>query len=148
MYILHQILGCIVSILHFFWTNLHVMVVLVIRPLVFLEDLRSQWRHNIYLLYNLTIIELTMWPCVWPCVRQPTPKTADVTVTKIAGYVRVRILMNLWFFRIFGIHSFYGTATLLNIWICMQWTDAADGGCGGGLDFASMHAIHRYTRPN
>ena len=40
--------------------------------------------------YNLTIIELTMWPCVW----QLTPKTADVTVTKIAGYVRVRILMN------------------------------------------------------
>ena len=31
---------------------------------------------------------------VWPCVWQPTPKTADVTVTKIAGYVRVRILMN------------------------------------------------------
>ena len=24
----------------------------------------------------------------------------------------------------------------------------ADGGCGGGLDFAPMHAIHRYTRPN
>ena len=67
---------------------------------------------------------------------QPTPKTADVTVTKIAGF-RVRILMNPWFFRIFGIHSFYTTATLLNIWICMkQWTDAADGGCGGGLDFA------------
>ena len=40
----------------------------------------------------LTIIELTMWPCVWPCVLQPTPKTADVTITKIAGYVR--ILMN------------------------------------------------------
>ena len=37
---------------------------------------------------NLTIIELTMWPCVW----QPTPKTADVT--KIAGYVRVCILVN------------------------------------------------------
>ena len=29
---------------------------------------------------------------------QPTPKTADVTVTKFAGYVRVRILMNRWFF--------------------------------------------------
>ena len=43
---------------------------------------------------HLTIIELTMWPYVWPCVWQPTPRTADVTVTKIAGYVRVRILMN------------------------------------------------------
>ena len=29
--------------------------------------------------------------------------------------------MNQWFFRIFGIHSFYATATLLNIWICMNW---------------------------
>ena len=65
-----------------------------------------------------------MWPCVWPpvcaCVWQPTPKTADVTVTKIAGYVRVRVVMNRWFFRIFGNHSFYATATLLNIWISMQ----------------------------
>ena len=82
---------------------------------------------------NLTIIELRIWPYVWPCVWQPTPKTADVTVTRIAGYVRVCILMNRWFFpRIFGIHSCYATATLLNIWICMQWTGAADGGCGGG----------------
>ena len=31
---------------------------------------------------------------VWPRVWQPTPRTADVTVTKIAGYVRVRIFMN------------------------------------------------------
>ena len=85
----------------------------------------------------LTIIELTMCPCVW----QSTPKTADVTVTKIACYVRVRILMNRWFFRIFGIHSFCATATLLNIWICMQWADAADDGRGCGLDFAPMHAV-------
>ena len=27
-------------------------------------------------------------------VWQATPKTADVTVTEIAGYVRIRILMN------------------------------------------------------
>ena len=89
----------------------------------------------------LTIIELTMWPCVCACVRvwQPTPKTADVTVTKIAGYVR--ILVNRWFFHIFGIHGFYATATLLNIWICMRWADAANDGCGGGLDFAPMHAV-------
>ena len=58
-----------------------------------------------------------MWlaVCVCVCVCKSTPITADVTVTKIAGYVRVRILMNRWFFRIFGIHSFYATATLLNI---------------------------------
>ena len=56
------------------------------------------------------------------CVGQSTPRPADVTVTKIAGYVRVCILMNQWFSRIFGIHTFYATATLLNIWICMQWT--------------------------
>ena len=30
--------------------------------------------------------------CVWVC--KSTPRTADVTVTKIAGYVRVPILMN------------------------------------------------------
>ena len=46
---------------------------------------------------------------VCACVRLPTPRTADVTVTKIAGYVRVGD-----FFRIFGIHTFYATATLLN----------------------------------
>ena len=44
-------------------------------------------------------------------VWQPTPRTADVTVTKIAGYVRVRILMNRRFFRIFAIDTFYATAT-------------------------------------
>ena len=30
-----------------------------------------------------------MWLAVW----KPTPITADVTITKIAGYVRVRNLM-------------------------------------------------------
>ena len=54
---------------------------------------------------NLIIIELTMCPsdrvCGWPCVWQPTPRTADVTVTKIAAYVRVRILVNRWFFFVF-----------------------------------------------
>ena len=30
---------------------------------------------------------------MWLAVRKPTPITYDVTVTKIAGYVRVRILM-------------------------------------------------------
>ena len=49
------------------------------------------------------------------------------------------------FCRIFGIHSFYATATLLNRSLSpamnMWLTDAADGGCGGGLDFAPMHAI-------
>ena len=59
-----------------------------------------QVHSGIYTVY-LTIIELTMWPCV----SQLTPKTAVVTVTKIA--VRVRILMNRCFFRMFGIHSFF-----------------------------------------
>ena len=44
-----------------------------------------------------------MWHvgCLWDVCgmiqvggRLETPETADVTVTKIAGYVRVRILMN------------------------------------------------------
>ena len=50
------------------------------------------------------------------CMWKPTPITADVPFTKIAGYVRVRILMNLGdFFRIFYIHTFSTTANLLNI---------------------------------
>ena len=35
------------------------------------------------------------------CVWQSTPRTADATVTKIAGYVHVRILMNRVFFLVF-----------------------------------------------
>ena len=77
------------------------------------------------------------------CVWQPSPKTADVT--KIAGYVHVCILMNLWFFRVFGIDSFDATATLLNMSLSramnMWLIDAADGGYGGGLEFAPTHAI-------
>ena len=42
---------------------------------------------------SLTMIELAMYVCI-TCVRQETPRTADVTVTKMAGYVPVRILMN------------------------------------------------------
>ena len=38
------------------------------------------------------IIELAMWLSV--CVWTSAPRMAYVTVTKIAGYVRVRILMN------------------------------------------------------
>ena len=52
---------------------------------------------NVHFHY-LAVIELAMWPSVRlsvsPCVRQSTPRTADVTVTKIGGYVRVHILMN------------------------------------------------------
>ena len=40
---------------------------------------------------------------------------ADVTVTKIAGYICVRILMNRLFFRIFGIHIFQVMASLVNL---------------------------------
>ena len=32
--------------------------------------------------------------CVCVCVWKSAPRTADVTVTKIGGHVRVRILMN------------------------------------------------------
>ena len=41
--------------------------------------------------YNRAIdVCVAVCACVW----QQTPRTADVTVTKIAGYDRVRILMN------------------------------------------------------
>ena len=39
-------------------------------------------------------VAVCVWLAVCVCVWQPTPRTADFTVTKIAGYVRVRILMN------------------------------------------------------
>ena len=84
---------------------------------------------------NLTIIELTMWPCLWPCVRVCSNRLLKwlMSPSPISQVMFASaILMNQWFFHIFGIHSFYATVTLLNIWICMQWTDAADGGCGGG----------------
>ena len=71
---------------------------------------------------------------------------AEVTVTKIAGYVRVRILMNRWFFRIFGIHIFQVMANLVNLVydslqpsqrsLCLQrkrlslhYTKIGDAGC-------------------
>ena len=66
-----------------------------------------------------------------------------------AKYVRVRIIMNRWLFHIFGIHSFYATATLFSIWICMQWADAADGGCGGRIRLythACSSAVSRVSR--
>ena len=52
---------------------------------------------------------------------------ADVTVMKIAGYVRVRILMIRWFFRIFRIHIFfiYGEFGDIKIKLCVQVTATA-----------------------
>ena len=85
---------------------------------------------------HLTIIELTMWPCV--CgnrfikrLMSPSPKS-QVMFASAFSWIGD-------FFRIFGIHSFYATATLLNIWICMQWPDATDGGCGCGQWEHSKH---------
>ena len=40
------------------------------------------------------LIELEIHVAGWQCVWKSAPRTADVTVTKIAGYVRIRILMN------------------------------------------------------
>ena len=61
----------------------------------------QRWSTNSRSRSYLTIIELTMWLAM--CVWQLTPRTA--------GYVRIRILTNRWFFRIFGIHSLYVSAT-------------------------------------
>ena len=47
--------------------------------------------------------------------RWETPRMANVTVTKIAGYVRVRILINRFFSRIFGIYIFQVMASLVNL---------------------------------
>ena len=51
------------------------------------------------------------------CVWQPTPRTADVTVNKTAGYVRVRILMIRWlFFLVFLAFILFTLRPLC--WIC------------------------------
>ena len=47
-----------------------------------------------------------MYVCGRVCVCG-TSRTADVTVTKIAGYVRVRNLMNLRFFSSYFGHSYF-----------------------------------------
>ena len=82
------------------------------------------------------------------CVWQPTPRTADVTVTKIAGYMFASAFSWIgdFFLSNFAINAFYATATLLNIWICMQWTDAADGGCGGGQCDENIPSLSRSAR--
>ena len=43
-------------------------------------------------------------------------------------------------FFVFLIFIIFTLRLLCWICICMQWTDAADDGCGGRLDFAPMHA--------
>ena len=45
---------------------------------------------TIYYLTTIVAARVAVCPCVW----HSTPRTADVTVTKMAGYLRVRILMN------------------------------------------------------
>ena len=88
---------------------------------------------------------MTSRVCGWPYVWQPTPRTADVTVTKIAGYVRVRILMNRWFFFVYLAFILFTLRPLCYILLpaCnSQWTCGSlmqpVGDCGGGLDVASM----------
>ena len=77
-----------------------------------------------------------MWLAVW----QPTPKRLMSPspnrrlCSHLHSYESV-IFLN------FGINSFHATATLLNMSLSPARTDAADGGCGGGLHFAPMHAI-------
>ena len=52
-------------------------------------------------------VRVCVCACVRACVWKSTPRTADVTVTKIAGYVRVRILMNRGFFSNFWHSEFF-----------------------------------------
>ena len=92
------------------------------------------WPAVVIIVCYLTIVELTLWPCVenrllcW-CHRHKNRRLSSRPHSHESGI----------FFPYFCIHSFYATATLLNIWICMnmniwicmQWTDAADGGGGG-----------------
>ena len=76
---------------------------------------------------------------------QPTPRTTDVTVTKIADhFVRVRVLMNRRFVFVFLAFIFlryghfveYMNMHAINMWV----TDSS----GGGLDFAPMASQQRW----
>ena len=60
-------------------------------------------------------------------VWQPTPKTADVTITKIAGYVRVRILMNLWFCPYFWHSHFLRYGHFVEYAYMSTWQKSNDG---------------------
>ena len=60
----------------------------------------------------------------------------------MAGYVRVRILMNRWFFRIFGIHSFY-VRPLCWIYEYACHEHAADGGGEGGQCDVNILSLSR-----
>ena len=79
---------------------------------------------------HLTIIELA--GCVAVCVATDSCNGWCYRHQDRRLCTRPHYLESVIFFRIFGIPSFYATATLLNVWMCMQCTDAADGGCGGG----------------
>ena len=80
--------------------------------------------HNQVSTYNnINIIELTMYVAGCVAVCQPTPRTADVTVTKIAGYVRVHIVMKRWFFSYF--------------WDSYFWT------YGPFVEYMNMHAASK-----
>ena len=69
--------------------------------------------------------------CVWGvCVWEPTHIAADVTVTKIAGYVRVRILMNRWFFLAFILFTLRPLCRIYE-YACNELMQQCGGCCGG-----------------
>ena len=84
-----------------------------------------------------------MWPCgnrLLKRLMSPSQKSQVM----VAPHSHESVI----FFRIFGIHSFFGyghfieyvtTSPAMNMWLA----DAADSGCVGvgGLDFAPMYAI-------
>ena len=70
---------------------------------------------------SICISRRLRWRCSW-CKYAILCCIAHTSNYNRANDVAVRILMNRWFFHIFGIHTLNATATLLNIWICMQWT--------------------------
>ena len=73
------------------------------KDLVQLNNTLQSYFYLTFVLYlSINIVSYIFWTCVW----QPTPRTADVTVTKTGGYVCARILMTRWFSSYFW-HSYF-----------------------------------------
>ena len=80
-----------------------------------------------------------MWPSVWPCVWQSTLRTANVTVTNIAGYTCSRLhshesVMFSYFWHSYFLRYGHFVEYINMHAMKIQLTVVV----GGGLDFAPM----------
>ncbi len=87
----------------------------------------------------LPIIELAMYVCMCVCMYVSHVLDRKLLERLMSQSPKSQVMFASafsWigdFFVFLEFIVFYAMATLLNISICMQWTDAADGACGGRL---------------